>query len=125
MKLGRDVPWVKFSLSCLKNQCAILIPVAMATKRGKIAKYVKIISSETRRCIGSIFGMNPLLVDLYQFCLYNARKVKLAHLRCSKSREWEKRSKPWKMFFSETGGLTALTSVFYHLPVEFKKALFK
>ena len=48
----------------------------MATKMKKIAKSLKIFFSETRRHRALIFGMQHLLVDLYQDCSYDVPGVK-------------------------------------------------
>ena len=49
MKLGRDVPWVKFYQSCSRDWIPIITLVGMATNRKKIAIFFKIFFSETRR----------------------------------------------------------------------------
>ena len=75
-----DETWQGCSLGeALPNLFKRLIPavtlVAMATKRKKIAKSLKIFS-ETRWRIAVIFGMWHLLVKLYQDCSYDAPGVK-------------------------------------------------
>ena len=50
--------------------------VAMATKRKKIAKSLKIFISETRRHRALIFGMWHFLLDLYPDCSYDSPHVK-------------------------------------------------
>ena len=77
MKLGRNVPWVKLYQNCSKNLIPHIDLVAMATKRKKKTKSLKIFFSETRRGRALIFGMQHLLVDLYQDCSYDAPGVEI------------------------------------------------
>ena len=48
----------------------------MATERKKIAESLKIFFLETRWRRALIYGMEHLLVDLYQVCTYDAPRVK-------------------------------------------------
>ena len=51
-------------------------PGVTSLKQKQRKKTLKTFFSETRRCRALIFGMEHLLVDLYQVCSYDARGVK-------------------------------------------------
>ena len=57
MKLSRDVPWVKLYKKCSKNLIPSITLVAIATKKGKNAKFLKVLFSETRCHTALIFGV--------------------------------------------------------------------